>query len=105
MLTRGPAKKVTIFIDEDSQHHMIALHSNSAVPREKEPGGSGRGRPVCCGPFLEKRAETWCHESTGSPNAGSLSSRWFSGTRWRGMHHAFAMAVGITALPITVATK
>jgi PII-like signaling protein len=28
MLTRGPAKKVTIFINEDSQHHMIALHDS-----------------------------------------------------------------------------
>jgi PII-like signaling protein len=26
MLTRGPAKKVTIFINEDTQHHMTALH-------------------------------------------------------------------------------
>jgi len=26
MLTKGPAKKVTIFINEDTQHHMQALH-------------------------------------------------------------------------------
>jgi len=26
MLTRGPAKKVTIFLNEDTQHHMTALH-------------------------------------------------------------------------------
>lgn len=26
MLTKGPAKKVTIFINEDAQHHMTALH-------------------------------------------------------------------------------
>lgn len=26
MLTKGPAKKVTIFINEDTQHHMRALH-------------------------------------------------------------------------------
>ena len=26
MLTRGPAKKVTIFVNEDTQHHMTALH-------------------------------------------------------------------------------
>ncbi len=26
MLTKGPAKKVTIFINEDTQHHMKALH-------------------------------------------------------------------------------
>jgi PII-like signaling protein len=26
MLTTGPAKKVTIFINEDTQHHMTALH-------------------------------------------------------------------------------
>jgi PII-like signaling protein len=26
MLTKGPAKKVTIFINEDTQHHMNALH-------------------------------------------------------------------------------
>jgi PII-like signaling protein len=26
MLTKGPAKKVTIFINEDTQHHMTALH-------------------------------------------------------------------------------
>src|ERR1700690_4098083 len=26
MLTKGPAKKVTIFINEDTQHHMMALH-------------------------------------------------------------------------------
>jgi PII-like signaling protein len=26
MLTQGPAKKVTIFINEDTQHHMTALH-------------------------------------------------------------------------------
>ena len=26
MLTQGPAKKVTIFINEDTQHHMQALH-------------------------------------------------------------------------------
>jgi PII-like signaling protein len=28
MLTKGPAKKVTIFINEDTQHHMIALHDS-----------------------------------------------------------------------------
>jgi PII-like signaling protein len=28
MLTKGPAKKVTIFIDEDTQHHMTALHDS-----------------------------------------------------------------------------
>jgi len=28
MLTKGPAKKVTIFIDEDTQHHMTALHES-----------------------------------------------------------------------------
>jgi PII-like signaling protein len=28
MLTKGPAKKVTIFINEDSQHHMLALHDS-----------------------------------------------------------------------------
>jgi PII-like signaling protein len=26
MLTKGPAKKVTIFLNEDTQHHMTALH-------------------------------------------------------------------------------
>ena len=26
MLTQGPAKKVTIFLNEDTQHHMAALH-------------------------------------------------------------------------------
>lgn len=28
MLTKGPAKKVTIFINEDSQRHMLALHES-----------------------------------------------------------------------------
>ncbi len=28
MLTKGPAKKVTIFINEDIQHHMTALHDS-----------------------------------------------------------------------------
>ena len=28
MLKRGPAKKVTIFINEDTQHHMTALHDS-----------------------------------------------------------------------------
>jgi PII-like signaling protein len=28
MLTKGPAKKVTIFINEDTQHHMMALHDS-----------------------------------------------------------------------------
>jgi PII-like signaling protein len=28
MLTKGPAKKVTIFINEDTQHHMTALHDS-----------------------------------------------------------------------------
>jgi PII-like signaling protein len=28
MLTKGPAKKVTIFINEDTQHHMRALHDS-----------------------------------------------------------------------------
>ena len=28
MLTKGPAKKVTIFINEDTQHHMVALHDS-----------------------------------------------------------------------------
>jgi PII-like signaling protein len=28
MLTKGPAKKVTIFINEDSRHHMTALHDS-----------------------------------------------------------------------------
>ena len=26
MLTKGPAKKVTIFLNEDTRHHMTALH-------------------------------------------------------------------------------
>ncbi len=28
MLTQGPAKKVTIFINEDTQHHLAALHDS-----------------------------------------------------------------------------
>src|SRR5215470_5501863 len=28
MLTKGPAKKVTIFINEDTQHQMTALHDS-----------------------------------------------------------------------------
>jgi len=28
MLTKGPAKKVTIFINEDTQHHLTALHDS-----------------------------------------------------------------------------
>ena len=28
MLTKGPAKKVTIYINEDTQHHRIALHDS-----------------------------------------------------------------------------
>ena len=28
MLTKGPAKKVTVFINEDTQHHMTALHDS-----------------------------------------------------------------------------
>jgi PII-like signaling protein len=28
MLTKGPAKKVTIFINEDTEHHMTALHDS-----------------------------------------------------------------------------
>ncbi len=28
MLTKGPAKKVTIFINEDTRHHMTALHDS-----------------------------------------------------------------------------
>jgi len=28
MLTRGPAKKVTIFINEEAQHHLAALHDS-----------------------------------------------------------------------------
>src|SRR5438046_1925365 len=28
MLIKGPAKKVTIFINEDSQHHIMALHDS-----------------------------------------------------------------------------
>lgn len=28
MLTKGPAKKVTIFVNEDTQHHMTALHDS-----------------------------------------------------------------------------
>src|SRR5215467_6288732 len=28
MLTKGPAKKVTIFINEDTPHHMTALHDS-----------------------------------------------------------------------------
>jgi PII-like signaling protein len=28
VLTKGPAKKVTIFINEDTQHHMTALHDS-----------------------------------------------------------------------------
>jgi PII-like signaling protein len=28
MLTQGPAKKVTIFLNEDTQHHMTALHDS-----------------------------------------------------------------------------
>ena len=28
MLTKGPAKKVTIFLNEDIQHHMTALHES-----------------------------------------------------------------------------
>ncbi|HTQ53321.1 MAG TPA: DUF190 domain-containing protein [Bryobacteraceae bacterium] len=28
MLTKGPAKKVTIFVNEDTQHHLTALHDS-----------------------------------------------------------------------------
>ena len=28
MLSKGPAKKVTIFINEDTQHHLVALHDS-----------------------------------------------------------------------------
>ena len=28
MLTRGPAKKVTIFVNEDTRHHLTALHDS-----------------------------------------------------------------------------
>jgi len=28
MLSKGPAKKVTIYINEDTQHHMLALHDS-----------------------------------------------------------------------------
>src|ERR1700731_2525975 len=28
MLTKGPAKKVTVFINEDTQHHITALHDS-----------------------------------------------------------------------------
>jgi PII-like signaling protein len=28
MLTKGPAKKVTIFVNEDTQHHLTALHES-----------------------------------------------------------------------------
>jgi PII-like signaling protein len=28
MLTKGPAKKVTVFLNEDTQHHMTALHDS-----------------------------------------------------------------------------
>ena len=28
MLIQGPAKKVTIFVNEDTQHHMTALHDS-----------------------------------------------------------------------------
>jgi PII-like signaling protein len=31
MLTKGPAKKVTIFINEDTQHHMTALHDSIMI--------------------------------------------------------------------------
>src|SRR6266852_9077029 len=29
MLTKGPAKKVTIFVNDDTQHHMRALRDSS----------------------------------------------------------------------------
>jgi len=28
VLTKGPARKVTIFLNEDTQHHMTALHDS-----------------------------------------------------------------------------
>jgi len=28
MLSRGPAKKVTIYLNEDTQHHIEALHES-----------------------------------------------------------------------------
>jgi PII-like signaling protein len=40
MLTKGPAKKVTIFINEDTQHHMTALH-NSIMTFLMHKGVSG----------------------------------------------------------------
>jgi PII-like signaling protein len=40
MLTKGPAKKVTIFINEDTQHHMMALH-NSIMTFLMHKGVSG----------------------------------------------------------------
>ena len=42
---------------------------------------------------------------TGSPYTDCVGSRSVAGRRCRGMKRAFAMAVGITALPITVATR
>lgn len=40
MLTKGPAKKVTIFVNEDTQHHLTALH-NSIMTFLMHKGVSG----------------------------------------------------------------
>ena len=40
MLTKGPAKKIMIFINEDTQHHMTTLH-NSVMTFLMHKGISG----------------------------------------------------------------
>ncbi len=44
-------------------------------------------------------------QATRSRLTSRAGSGCFSGSRWRGMNRAFAIAVGITALAITVATR
>jgi PII-like signaling protein len=50
MLKKGPAKKVTIFINEDTQHHMTALH-DSIMTFLMHKGVSGATATRACSGF------------------------------------------------------
>ena len=56
MLTKGPAKKVTIFINEDTQYHMTALH-DSIMTFLMHKGVSGRRLQ---GPFPDSARTRYC---------------------------------------------
>ena len=83
MLTKGPAKKVTIFINEDTQHHMTALH-DSIMTFLMHKGVSGATATRAYSGFgVAPNAAHAQGRSAGRSICPSASNSWTQRRRWK----------------------